>query len=108
MDGLVAADGGADVRWDDVVCGRTDLAGIVFRTGREEKNTSAGGAGVDGGGDSIPEYGRNGSGIEVGADQVDKARMEVATKGMPQSGRMGFELFDKPNWMGSEFDEKVN
>jgi len=48
------------------------------------------------------------SGIEVSADQVDKARMEVAAKGMPQSGRMGFELFDKPNWVGSEFDEKVN
>jgi flagellar M-ring protein FliF len=50
----------------------------------------------------------DGSGIQVGADQVDKARMEVASKGMPQSGRMGFELFDKPNWVGSEFDEKVN
>ena len=51
----------------------------------------------------------DGSGIEVGADQVDKARLEVATKGMPQSGRDGrFELFDKPNWVGSEFDEKVN
>jgi flagellar M-ring protein FliF len=50
----------------------------------------------------------DGSGVEVDADQVDKARMEVATKGMPQSGRMGFELFDKPNWVGSEFDEKVN
>lgn len=48
------------------------------------------------------------SGIEVNADQMDHARMEVATKGMPQSGRMGFELFDKPNWVGSEFDEKVN
>jgi flagellar M-ring protein FliF len=50
----------------------------------------------------------DGSGVEVSADQVDKARMEVAAKGMPQSGRMGFELFDKPNWVGSEFDEKVN
>jgi flagellar M-ring protein FliF len=50
----------------------------------------------------------DGSGIEVGADQMDKARIEVASKGMPQSGRMGFELFDKPNWVGSEFDEKVN
>jgi flagellar M-ring protein FliF len=50
----------------------------------------------------------DGTGIEVGADQVDRARMEVATKGMPQSGRMGLELFDKPNWVGSEFDEKVN
>jgi flagellar M-ring protein FliF len=50
----------------------------------------------------------DGTGIEVGADQMAKARMEVATRGMPQSGRMGFELFDKPNWVGSEFDEKVN
>jgi flagellar M-ring protein FliF len=48
------------------------------------------------------------SGVEVPADQLDKARMEVASKGMPQTGRMGFELFDKPNWVGSEFDEKVN
>jgi flagellar M-ring protein FliF len=50
----------------------------------------------------------DGGGVRVGADQMDKARMEIATKGMPQSGRMGFELFDKPNWVGSEFDEKVN
>jgi flagellar M-ring protein FliF len=48
------------------------------------------------------------SGVEVSAGDLDKARMEVAAKGMPQSGRMGFELFDKPNWVGSEFDEKVN
>lgn len=50
----------------------------------------------------------DGSSIEVDAAQLDRARMEVAAKGMPQSGRMGFELFDKPNWVGSEFDEKVN
>jgi flagellar M-ring protein FliF len=54
------------------------------------------------------EVTEDGSGVKVGSDMVDKARMEVATKGMPQSGRMGFELFDKPNWVGSEFDEKVN
>lgn len=48
------------------------------------------------------------SGIEVPAELLDKARMEVAAKGMPQTGRLGFELFDKPNWVGSEFDEKVN
>ena len=27
---------------------------------------------------------------------------------MPHSGRLGFELFDKPNWAGSDFSEKVN
>lgn len=50
----------------------------------------------------------DGGGIEVPAEMIDKARMEVAAKGMPQTGRLGFELFDKPNWVGSEFDEKVN
>jgi len=50
----------------------------------------------------------DGLGVQVPVEMLDKARMEVATKGMPQSGRMGFELFDKPNWVGSEFDEKVN
>jgi len=50
----------------------------------------------------------DGSGVQVPAEMLDKARMEVATKGMPQTGRLGFELFDKPNWVGSEFDEKVN
>jgi len=50
----------------------------------------------------------DGTGVEVPAESVDKARMEVASKGMPQSGRLGFELFDKPNWVGSEFDERVN
>jgi len=50
----------------------------------------------------------DGSSIQVPAEVLDKARMEVAAKGMPQTGRMGFELFDKPNWVGSEFDERVN
>ena len=50
----------------------------------------------------------DGSSVEVPSDAIDKARIEVAAKGMPQSGRLGFELFDKPNWVGSEFDERVN
>jgi flagellar M-ring protein FliF len=50
----------------------------------------------------------NGGTIKVPADQLDKARLETAAKGGPRSGRMGFELFDKPNWVGSEFDEQVN
>ena len=42
------------------------------------------------------------------ADKLDSARLEVASQPMPHSGRMGFELFDKPNWAGSDFSEKVN
>ncbi|MGD0292556.1 MAG: flagellar basal-body MS-ring/collar protein FliF [Terracidiphilus sp.] len=49
----------------------------------------------------------DGTGILVPAAQLDKARLVTAAKGM-RSGRLGFELFDKPNWVGSEFDEQVN
>jgi flagellar M-ring protein FliF len=49
-----------------------------------------------------------GTGIRVAAAQLDKARLATATKGNTKSGRLGFEIFDKPNWVGSEFDEQVN
>jgi flagellar M-ring protein FliF len=49
----------------------------------------------------------NGTTLRVPATQLDKARLATAAKGV-KSGRMGFELFDKPNWVGSEFDEQVN
>ncbi|HEY1983935.1 MAG TPA: flagellar basal-body MS-ring/collar protein FliF [Terracidiphilus sp.] len=50
----------------------------------------------------------DGSGIRVPATQLDKARLATAAKGGLKSGRLGFEIFDKPNWVGSEFDERVN
>jgi len=50
----------------------------------------------------------DGAGILVPAAQLDKARLAVAAKGGVKSGRLGFEIFDKPNWVGSEFDEQVN
>jgi flagellar M-ring protein FliF len=50
----------------------------------------------------------DGSSVLVPADKLDSARLEVASQPMPHSGRMGFELFDKPNWAGSDFSEKVN
>jgi len=49
-----------------------------------------------------------GTGIRVPAAQLDKARLATAAKGGVKSGRLGFEIFDKPNWVGSEFDEQVN
>jgi flagellar M-ring protein FliF len=50
----------------------------------------------------------NGTAIVVPAPYLDKARLAAASKGGIKSGRLGFELFDKPNWVGSEFDEQVN
>jgi len=58
---------------------------------------------------NIPyELSSDGTSIRVPADQLDKARLDLAAEGMPQTGRLGFELFDKPNWAGSDFAEKVN
>lgn len=58
---------------------------------------------------NIPfEVSPDGAALRVPSDSIDKARLVTTAKGGPRSGRMGFELFDKPNWVGSEFDEKVN
>ncbi len=46
--------------------------------------------------------------ISVPEDQLDKARLLLAAEGEPQTGRLGFELFDKTNWAGSDFSEQVN
>jgi flagellar M-ring protein FliF len=54
------------------------------------------------------EVTHDGAGILVPAAQLDKARLATAAKGGVKSGRLGFEIFDKPNWVGSEFDEQVN
>jgi flagellar M-ring protein FliF len=50
----------------------------------------------------------DGSTISVPADRLDQLRMEFATEGPPASGHLGFELFDRVNWSGSDFSERVN
>ncbi len=85
--------------------GRPDYR--ILYTGLDGKDTQQ--VAQELGAAGIPfEMTADGSGVQVPAESLDKARMEVAAKGMPQSGRLGFELFDKPNWVGSEFDERVN
>src|SRR5216683_3759445 len=50
----------------------------------------------------------DGTSIDVPVDQIDRIRVEMASQGLPHTGRMGFELFDKPNWSSSDFSERVN
>jgi flagellar M-ring protein FliF len=50
----------------------------------------------------------DGSSILVPADNLDASRLETAAQGLPRNARLGFELFDTPNWAGSDFSEKVN
>jgi flagellar M-ring protein FliF len=50
----------------------------------------------------------DGSSLLVPEDKLDASRLETAAAGLPRSARMGLELFDTPNWAGSDFTEKVN
>jgi flagellar M-ring protein FliF len=54
------------------------------------------------------ELSPDGKSVLVPADQLQSARLEIATQGVPHSGRLGFELFDKTNWATSDFDDRVN
>lgn len=50
----------------------------------------------------------NGTTVLVAAEKVDDARLDLAGAGLPKSGRIGFELFDKTNLGVTDFGEKVN
>jgi flagellar M-ring protein FliF len=50
----------------------------------------------------------NGTAIEVPQEQVYKVRLKLATKGIPNSGIVGYELFDKNNLGMSNFMQKLN
>lgn len=50
----------------------------------------------------------DGTSISVPSDQLDRGRLETASQGLPKNARLGFELFDTPNWMGTDFTDKVN
>ena len=54
------------------------------------------------------EISPDGGSILVPTDKLDAARLETAAQGLPRNARLGFELFDTPNWAGSDFSEKVN
>ena len=50
----------------------------------------------------------NGKTIEVPQDQVYKLRIKLASKGLPNSGVVGYELFDNNNLGMSNFMQKLN
>jgi flagellar M-ring protein FliF len=54
------------------------------------------------------EVSSDGTSLSVPASRLDSVRLDLASQGLPQTGRLGLELFDKPNWAGSDFAERVN
>ncbi len=50
----------------------------------------------------------NGTSISVPEAKVDEVRLEMAGAGLPKTGRIGFELFDRNNLGITDFTEHVN
>lgn len=49
-----------------------------------------------------------GRSIRVRSERVDELRLELTSQGMPASGRIGFEIFDRTAFGATEFLEHVN
>jgi flagellar M-ring protein FliF len=49
-----------------------------------------------------------GSTLRVPSEKVAELRLRMAAEGLPKTGRIGFELFDKSNFGLTEFAEQVN
>jgi len=52
--------------------------------------------------------GANGASVSVPEARVDELRLEMSGAGLPKTGRVGFELFDKNNLGITDFTEHVN
>ncbi len=50
----------------------------------------------------------NGTTVLGPSSRIAELRLEMASAGLPKSGRIGFELFDKTNFGATEFAEHVN
>ncbi|NIR41191.1 MAG: flagellar basal body M-ring protein FliF, partial [Actinobacteria bacterium] len=46
--------------------------------------------------------------VRVPASQLDALRLRFASEGLPSSGRIGFEIFDRTAFGATEFLEQVN
>lgn len=50
----------------------------------------------------------NGGSVMVASGKLAESRLALAAAGLPKSGRIGFELFDKTNFGATEFVEHIN
>lgn len=54
------------------------------------------------------ELGSDGRTIKVAAEKISEVRIQLASQGLPESGRVGFEIFDRTNFGLTNFQEQVN
>ncbi len=57
--------------------------------------------------DKVPYIIKEEGTIKVPKDVVYKERIALASKGVPKSGKVGFELFDKQEFGATEFDQRI-
>ena len=50
----------------------------------------------------------NGTTVLVPSAKVDDLRLQLAAAGIPKTGRIGYELFDKTNFGETDFTEQIN
>src|SRR5215467_2475029 len=50
----------------------------------------------------------NGTSVSVPSTKLAESRLALAAAGLPKTGRIGFELFDKTNFGATEFVEHIN
>ena len=50
----------------------------------------------------------NGGTVLVPSEKLAESRLALAAAGLPKTGRIGFELFDKNNFGATEFVEHIN
>src|SRR6266481_6033536 len=54
------------------------------------------------------ELATDGRTVKVAADKLAEVRIQLASQGLPESGRIGFEIFDRTNFGLTNFQEQVN
>lgn len=57
---------------------------------------------------NVPYSVRDDGAILVPSARVAELRLEMASAGLPRTGRIGFELFDKTNFGATDFTEQIN
>src|SRR6266850_7984132 len=54
------------------------------------------------------ELAPDGRTVKVASDKLAEVRIQLASQGLPESGRIGFEIFDRTNFGLTNFQEQVN
>src|SRR5713101_5541616 len=54
------------------------------------------------------ELGTDGRTVKVASEKIAEVRIQLASQGLPESGRIGFEIFDRTNFGLTNFQEQVN